>query len=371
MDPLPLQPVRIHLSDPSGPREATPADVTPGRHLWTKEEAALLGRVPDGETAEFAGVSTHTVLKERILRGIPPFRIPGDKIEWTERKLARLGKDSDRMIGFELGISDAAVFVKRNELNIPSFFPDYGGRRRRWTAEELALLGKNPDQVVADAIGASFTTVRRKRISEKIPPWGRVPKKIDWTPGMEADIGPLSDLEVALKYGICERSVSDHRIFRMKQRRGRVVFAWTDEARERLKTHSDRDNAKHFKCPIGQVRAERERLEIPAKFEVIDWTPERVAKLGKIPDMQVAREEGISHGAVKLERDRRNIPAWVDPRSRPWTPEEDALHGTMSDAAVGRRTGRKAPACCERRIELKIPSMTELRKARGSASPGS
>lgn len=156
MDPAPLERILIRASDPPGPREATPADVTQGRHLWTEAQAALLGRVPDGEAAEFAGVSPHTVLKERILRGIPPFRIPGDKIEWTEKKLGRLGRDSDRMIGFELGISDAAVFVKRNELNIPSFYPDYGGRKRRWTADEVALLGKNPDQIVADANGGGL-----------------------------------------------------------------------------------------------------------------------------------------------------------------------------------------------------------------------
>jgi hypothetical protein len=363
MEPSPLERILIRAADPAGPRDATPADVTHDRHRWTLEQAALLGLVPDGEVAEFAGVSPHTVLKERILRGIPPFRIPGDRIEWTERKLARLGRNSDRMIGFELGIGEAVVFVKRNEMNIPSFYPDYGNKRRRWSAEELELLGKAPDQVVADAIGAGFTTVRRKRKSLNIPPWGRVPKKIDWKPEMEADIGPLSDLEVALKYGICERSVADHRTLVMRRRRGRIAFVWTDAARERLKTHSDKVNAKHFRCPVGQVRVERERLGIDVKWEEINWTPEMVAKLGKFPDAQIGREHGISHGAVALERDRRGISKWVDPRIRPWTTEDDALHGTVSDREVSRITGRDIASVHARRKELGIPSMTEQKKA--------
>src|SRR5262245_52945625 len=43
------------------------------------------------------------------------------------------------------------------------------------------------------------------------------------------------------------------------------------------------------------------------------------------------------------------------PHIRLWTPEEDALLGTMSDEEVAQRTGRTAGAVRSRRVALRIP----------------
>lgn len=362
--------IRVGLSEPDGPLDPTPDDVrSANRHRWTKEEVALLGTMTDPEVAAKVGVSHQTVFKERKRRRIGAFRTPSPRVTWTKEMIARLGQDSDQRIAHELGQTKENVFRKRRELGIKSAFPDYGEHGHKWTPAEIERLGKAPDLKVAQELELGFSTVRDKRRSLKIPAWRPHPKEIEWTIEMIADLDQMTDAAHAAKYGISSKSSLEYRLLELNKHKGIEVYDWKEDDLKLVGTLPDPQVARQLGCSVQTVVTKRKELgRAPVGPTPIDWTKEMDALLGKVPDAEIARTYDISHGAVALRREKLGIPATPDPRAvRPWTPEEDKLLGTASDVEVGRQIGRTGPACCERRIEKKIPSMTERLKAEREA----
>lgn len=91
------------------------------------------------------------------------------------------------------------------------------------------------------------------------------------------------------------------------------------------------------------------------------WPPELAALLGKLPDLELARRAGVATATVAAARRRRGIaalpapPAAAPPRARwAWDPEEVAMLGTASDAAVARTLGRSLLTVRRKRCRLRI-----------------
>ena len=92
---------------------------------------------------------------------------PGKR--WTPENVARLGNELDRVIGSSLGVTRAAVCIKRRSLGIPQVAKP----RPHWTRAMIARLGKMPDAKVAATYGLTYRAVARKRSGLGIPGFGK------------------------------------------------------------------------------------------------------------------------------------------------------------------------------------------------------
>lgn len=85
---------------------------------------------------------------------------------WTPANLSLLGRESDKGIAVSLGITVAAVGIRRRMLGIP---PPTKPRPRRWTRTMISKLGKVTDAVIASAYDLNYQAVVAKRRSLGIP----------------------------------------------------------------------------------------------------------------------------------------------------------------------------------------------------------
>jgi hypothetical protein len=89
------------------------------------------------------------------------------------------------------------------------------------------------------------------------------------------------------------------------------------------------------------------------------WTPEEDALLGTMFDAEVVARTGRQVRDVYARRRHLGIPAYrPNPGglSRPWTPEEDALLGTLDDLALAEKLDRPGAEVTRRRRGLGIPA---------------
>ena len=82
------------------------------------------------------------------------------KYEWRDQDDFRLGKEYDKTIAEDLGLTPPTVSRRRNKLNISPYNP-------RWNAKTDALLGTMPDEALGEILGCSKGAVhaRRKKLS--------------------------------------------------------------------------------------------------------------------------------------------------------------------------------------------------------------
>jgi hypothetical protein len=97
------------------------------------------------------------------------------------------------------------------------------------------------------------------------------------------------------------------------------------------------------------------------------WTPAEDALLGTDTDATVARRIGRTPVAVMLRRRNRGIPAAMAARGRRgvWTDEAVALLGRVPDCEIAALVGVTADAVAHRRRSLGIPLYTRGRSRRG------
>jgi hypothetical protein len=94
-----------------------------------------------------------------------------------------------------------------------------------------------------------------------------------------------------------------------------------------------------------------------AKFHVPlgrNWTPEEEALLGTATDAQIARRLRRTVGSVAWRRREKGIPPLTN--VRPWTAQEIAMLGTLTDRKIARKLGRTASAVSCKRRDCKILS---------------
>lgn len=97
------------------------------------------------------------------------------------------------------------------------------------------------------------------------------------------------------------------------------------------------------------------------------WEPWELVLLGEVPDAEVARHTGRSRPAVQQMRRFLGLRYVARMRRRyEWTPELDAMLGTMPDRDVAERWKLQSSAVTRRRLSLRIPA----HQGRGDRSCG-
>lgn len=132
-----------------------------------------------------------------------------------------------------------------------------------------------------------------------------------------------------------------------------------------LGTISDAALSRKLGLCIGTVFEKRQKLGIPASRppKSINWTPDVIALLGKIPDGEVAGIYGMNILSVQKKRVARGIRCYAR-KSKTWhywTKKEIALLGKMPDGDVALRTGINKASVYWKRCKLEIPSFTQKR----------
>lgn len=85
-----------------------------------------------------------------------------------------------------------------------------------------------------------------------------------------------------------------------------------------------------------------------------DWTAERAALLGTMPDRHLAQRLGITPVMVAYQRKRLGIKKFAPPSA--WSDQHDHLLGTKTDAALAKELGVPKHVVLNRRRELQIPA---------------
>lgn len=323
---------------------------------WPARLRKLLGTMPDAILARQVGVHPRTVLRERQRTGIPPYRKKRAAIEWTERMLALLGTASDQAVADELGLSAATVSKKRRRLGLPAFQPPSSRARSfPWTKWARVQLGKASDAEVAKRLGLSRTTVMLKRQELGVPTHEPALKPIAWSPKMIALLGKVTDTEVARRFGIHQVSVLRKREeLRIPPKQHGKPVARTRTLRSILRL-PNRELQTRFAVSPTVAYMLRRKLGIPPPDDdrKVVWTKRDLARLGKEPDLSLAKDMGISHSAVNRKRRDLGIPARL-PMHR-WTEAECSLLGRLSDREIGDRLGLSPRSVMWKRLSLSIP----------------
>jgi hypothetical protein len=332
------------------------ASVDPRRVRWSPRLLALLGRVSDKEAARRAGVSLHAVKNERLRRGIAPCRNPRPVIVWTQEMLRRLGTDTDRAVAAAIGVDQRSVTRKRLLLKIPAFV--YRGAPRpepRWTLRALALLGRASDQDVARRLGMSVTAVNWKRRRLGIKSYQPPRPKVAWTGSKLRLLGRVTDAEAARRLGIDKATVRSKRAelgIPPHGFRGEPI-ARTPKLKALLRLTTRELWEEHGLWPSVVAKLRREYGIATPDGHVRRWTKALLARLGKEPDVEIARAMGITHVAVGVRRRALGIARWSPPARR-WTVSEQALLGRLPDPVIARRLKLPVYAVKRKRWELGV-----------------
>lgn len=192
----------------------------------------------------------------------------------------------------------------------------------------------------------------------------RVPTKesFRWPKRLAALLGKVPDGELALQAGISKDTVATER-----KRRGIEAFhpvgepvVWTRERIEMLGTDSDAAVARELGLHYASVKYKRQLLGIPPfhpkrrpSAAGYPWTPEEVALLGTMSDGAVAMELGITKGMVTWKRTRAGIPPFrAKRRVYQWTEAKLSLLGKMPDREVARISGFSVSSVQRKRTAL-------------------
>ncbi len=337
---------------------------------------ALLGTKSDRETAENLGLSKTAIRIRRIELGIPlkelPRPVPTNKFNWTPEIEAQLGTMSDQRLAEKLGVSSALVHKRRKLLGIAAKGNTVAND---WTPAMDALLGTMSDRETAEMLGLSKAAIRIRRIGLGIPikelPRPVPTNKFNWTPEIEAQLGTMSDWQLAEKLGVSRAHVANRRkllgITSKVDPRATSVkkfdpfkFNWTPERDALLGTDHDKVIGQLLGISHTSIRVRRNILNIAPYVKIPsarEWSVDQDALLGTAPDSKLAAQWGIPSKAVRSRRMQKNIPEY-EYASR-WTPHMNALLGTMSDSGLAKKLGLPYSAVRARRLELGITSAFE------------
>lgn len=138
-----------------------------------------------------------------------------------------------------------------------------------------------------------------------------------------------------------------------------MTIQWTPEMDARLGTVPDQEIADSQGIHQSSVCNRRHRLGVsPFQFisPPIEWTSKIDALLGTISDQKVADELGVSQRSVQRRREELGITSWAERNSLEDTPELIALLGTMFDRELAERLGVSRLTISGHRRRLGIPA---------------
>lgn len=176
---------------------------------WSRQNLALLGKLPDERVCEIMGISRKSVRSKRKELGLESFAV-GTQFwhPWTEEEIKRLGKTTDGELAEQLGIQPMCVTAKRRQLGIESFAKASGMKTSRvWTEREIALLGTKPDVEVARELGLGIGVVWKKRNQLGIPTDPSSTRSpVKWTPEILARLGREPLQKIAEDIGVTHQN---------------------------------------------------------------------------------------------------------------------------------------------------------------------
>ena len=126
-----------------------------------------------------------------------------------------------------------------------------------------------------------------------------------------------------------------------------------EAVKERLWTEEERERCRQVNAETGLA----ENLVLGYHGPL--WTPEDIALLGTVPDVEVARRTGRTLEAVRQKREELGI---RNPAGNRWLAEEIALLGALPDREVARRLGRSLQSVTQKRIKLRIGNSLDNRR---------
>lgn len=319
---------------------------------WTEHHRSLLGKIPDRELAQQMGISLFIVAVERRRLGIAasmPWRI----ITWTPAMLQRLGTAFDAVLAREWGVSGNIVSWKRQELGIPGLNEHRKGPAIAWTDEMVLDLSRLSLRAFAKQYGVSSHLVHLERRKRGISP--ATPRGTGMPEEHQELLGTMADREFAQRFGYDLAFVSSYRVrnaiasFRDRQ----TAFHWSPYRLRCLGRFSDAALARRWNIFKTRVIAKRQELGIPAWLARAVWTDAMRAEVKALTPAEASKRLGLSIHQILDER--RRLGHSITPVRR-FTPEEDALLGTQSDAAIGALLGRTPGTILQRRRRLGVPA---------------
>jgi hypothetical protein len=324
---------------------AKPAKLEPVRSgarriRWPPRLARLLGRVPDETVARRSGLHPHTVAVERRRRGIPPSSPRRPRVRWTAAMIALLGTAVDREVAAELGLPVHCVMRQRRFLGIAAVGRSIAHGRHFWTPRRVALLGTAPDGEIARRLKLAVSTVCHRRRVLGIAPFTPAATGPRWTRAMLRLLGTLADREVAERFGIPLRTVRAKRWRRGTPARPgrRLKIARTADLARLLRRLNEEVRRATGLSTMTVYRLRRE-LGVPNPPRPSVWTPAALARLGTVPDAELARELGVGAAYVAQRRQRLGLL-----RHRRWTPQEERQLGIAPNRHLAERLGRSLGA---------------------------
>jgi len=340
----------------------------PGERIsWTEEEDALLGKVPDTVIAKQKGIKKSVVGYRRQKLGIPVFvldplaeaRPMAPPHQWTKAEEDLLGTMFDTQVAKILNIGASSVTAHRNKLGIK---PKMSSDPIVWTRQMLRDLGQMPDKEFGDHYCMKSEAVKLKRMVYHIPrygcaepePWPELPDEVFKL------LGKMYDTELEKKYGIPRNTIRTVRVLHgipTRERVWKTLHSWTQDDIALLGTDTDGNIARKLKIPRQQVSCRRTLLGIPAfkRTAKVNWTQDALDKLGVIPDHIIARQLGCIKRLVTEKR--KSLGIEMKSQRFQWKDEDLALLGKVHDHELGTKLGISSTTVRMKRRSLSIPPL--------------
>lgn len=219
-----------------------------------------------------------------------------------------------------------------------------------WTPDIEAQLGKVSDREIAEKLGVPLYVVANHR---KFLGIAAIGKAFEWSPDIDAFLGTNSDKVIGHQLGLSADAVCKRRNFLnidpyVKRASSRI---WTPDQDVLLGTEPDNDLATKWGVPTSAVRKRRYQKNIPGYKSVSRWTPQMDALIGTMSDLRLANKLGLSYDVVRLRRIKLGINKFFQ---KIWTTENVALLGAMSDNELAMRLGVSVSSVAKYRRKIGI-----------------
>jgi len=257
---------------------------------------------------------------------LPDPDVRAKPVKWTASMRRLLGKQSDAKVAARLGISVQAVFIERQRRAIPAAASVAGSIPRN---PRVAEIVRKPIAEASEILGVRPDTVRILRKDLGVP--GTLPP-ISWTRRALRRLGKVPDAEIAAELGCCKETVARKR--RELGIRLVDIRPWTPEEHALVGTLPDRVVASKIgrtRAAVAGRRRSHLHIQLAEPAPPIRWTESVLSRLGKVPDAEIAAELGCRKRTVAEKRRQLGMRRF---EIRKWTPEEEALLGTLPDSAV-------------------------------------
>lgn len=332
---------------------------------------AALGTMSDFKVAATFGVRPYQVRDLRVLHQIPTVHaaIERSSFEWTAKADALLGTMPDTQVASLLETTRAIVNARRYQLNILAFTPPIfeilrkGSAHHQWTSEEDLHLGTDFDNIIAEKLNVNHLQVTHRRYQLGVDPYRRS-VTIEWSEQMLDNLGEISDKDFAEYFEICVASVYLKRLLLSIPALNAIDApappSIPSAVVNLLGIKSDVELAKTFDISRWPIRVNRLFRGLAAAPKLprenqIKWTPEQEAMLGTVSDREIAKMMAVSPMSVKYRREALHIKPYRILPEPQWNALRLSALGRSEDLALAQMWHCEVAAVRHKRESLNIP----------------